>query len=88
MLSNMLDVVSRQHRFSAAELPANQFHGQTAAHHDAGRLGIDPDVVLRSRRDVAFAARRAAHHHAAADLVGDFWVFRQRERDIGQTVPV
>ena len=55
-----------------------------AAKHDARRLGIDPDVVFGRRRDVALAARRAAHDDAAADLAGKTGIARERQRDIGQ----
>ena len=42
--------------------------GEPRAEDRARRLRIDPDVVFGRRRDVALAAGRAAHHHAAADL--------------------
>ena len=53
-------------------------------HDDARRFRIDPDVVLGSRRDVAFAARRASHDHAAADSCRDLGTLRQSQRNVGQ----
>ena len=75
---------SLEHRGAARDVPADHLDRQAGAEDDARRLRIDPDVVFGRRRDVAFAARRAAHDDAAADLLGEAGIARQRQRDIGQ----
>ena len=65
-------------------MPADQFDRQSAVHDNARRLGIDPDVVFRGRRDVAFATWIAAHDHAAADVGDDRRLPRNGQRNIGQ----
>src|SRR5690242_4632372 len=72
------------HRFSAGELPANQFDRQPAAKDNARRLGVHPDVVLGGGSYVPFAAGRSTHDHAAADLGGDVRSLGQGERHIGE----
>jgi len=81
---NVFDVTFAEHCVCSAELPSNQLHGKAAAHHDAGRFRIDPDVVLGSRCDVALAARRASHDHAAAHFCHHVGAFRQCQGNVGQ----
>src|ERR1700722_14342427 len=71
-----------EHRFPAAEVPANKFNGKATSHHDARRFRIAPDVVFGRGSDVALAARRAAHDHTAAHFRGDARLLLQGERDI------
>jgi len=70
--------------FSAGELPTYQFQRKATEHHDPGSLGIDPDVVLSSRRHVSFTARSASHEHTATDLGRDSWLLSQSEGKIGE----
>ena len=65
-------------------MPADHLDRKRRAEDDARSLGIDPDVVLGRRRDIALAAWRAAHDDAAADLAYDPWVLLQRQRDVGE----
>ena len=73
-----------EHGGAARDVPADHLDRQARTERHARRFGIDPDVVFGRRRDIALAARRAAHDDAAADLFGDAGIARQRQRDIGQ----
>src|ERR1700756_4301928 len=78
------DVVFVQHRLTARQVPTDQFYGQSAAHDDARSLRIDPDVVLRCRCYVAFAAWRSSHDDATSDFRRDVGSLGDCESNIGQ----
>ena len=81
---NIFDIVGIQYRSTATKMPPDQFHWQPAAHDDACRLGIDPDVVLRGRSHVALATGSASHNNTPANLANDARILRDSESDIRQ----
>ncbi len=83
-VEDTLDVRGIQNGFVAAEVPADKFDGKAAAGDDASGFGIAPDVVFGGGRDVAFAARGAAHYDAAANFGGEGGPFFYSQRDVGK----
>ena len=65
------DVGGVEDGVETGELPADELDGEAGAEDDAGGFGVDPDVELGGGGDVAFAAGRAAHDDAVADVGED-----------------
>ena len=81
---NTRDVCVVENGVAAAKMPAHEFDRQSATHDHAGCFGIDIDVVFGGGSNVAFAARRSAHDYAAANILRDLWLLRQRQRNVRQ----
>ncbi len=81
---DLLNFFGMEYGLAAAEVPADEFDGESAAHHNAGGFGIAPDVVFGGGSDVAFAAGSATHDDATADLCGDGGFLLQGEGDVGE----
>src|SRR5207253_7452185 len=65
-------------------MPADQFHRQAAAYHDARRLRIAPNVVLRGGCDVAFATEGPTHNYAATYFFRDARIALESEGNVRQ----
>src|SRR3546814_6746255 len=60
-------------------LPVGQVEALEGLEHDVRGLGVEIDVELRRRGDVAAAGHRAAHHHQPRDAPGQRGVERSEE---------
>lgn len=81
---NLLNFGGREHGFTAAEMPADEFDGKRAANDDAGGFGIAPDVIFGGRGHVAFTTRSARHEDRAGDVARKDRVPVESECEIGK----
>src|ERR1700732_4272840 len=65
-------------------LPADHQNRHARMEYDFCRLGIDPDIELRSRSNISHRARRAAHHVDAPKLGGNVRRLAQSHRYVGE----
>ena len=64
--------------------PVGQVVALERLQRDVRRFGIEVEIELGRRRDVAVAGDRAAHHHEAGDPLRQRGIQLERQRDVGQ----
>ena len=65
------DVGLQQIGVASAQMPANHLDRQPAVKDPPSGFGVDPDVVLRRRRDISLATGIATHDDATSDQFRD-----------------